>query len=52
MQPPYKTLIVLVAALDHACERVGKPFLEVLVRLEHIGHEEVHQGPQLHQTVL
>jgi len=48
----YKTLVVLSAALDHASEWIGKPLLEVSVRLKDVGHEEVHQRPQLHQAVL
>ena len=52
MKPAYEALVVLATALYHAGERVGKPLLEVAVRLEHVRHEEVHQRPQLHQAVL
>ena len=47
-----ETVVVLATSLDHACERIGEPLLELAVRLEDVRHEEVHQRPQLHQTVL
>lgn len=47
-----KTLVVLLAALNHTSQGVGEPLLEVPVWLEDVGHQEVHQRPQLHQTVL
>jgi len=52
VQSAYKALVVLSAALDHSGERVCKPLLEVTVRLKDVRHEEMHQRPQLHQTVL
>lgn len=52
VQPLDQALIVLLAALDHSRQRVGEPFLELAVGLEDMGHEEVHQRPQLHQAVL
>ena len=52
VQPLDKALVVLLAALDHPRQRVGEPLLELPVGLEHVGHEEVHQRPQLHQAVL
>lgn len=47
-----QALVVLLAALDHPRQRVGEPFFELAVGLEHVRHEEVHQGPQLHEAVL
>lgn len=45
-------VIVLLRALDHSRERIGKPLLEVLVRGEDVRHKEMHQRPQLHEGVL
>jgi len=39
-------------ALDHAGEGVAEPVLEGGVAVEDVGHEEVHQRPQLHEVVL
>lgn len=47
-----QTLVVLLAALDHARQRVGEPLFELAVGLENVRHEEVHEWPQLHQAVL
>lgn len=52
VEPLDQALVVLLAALDHPRQRVGEPFFELAVGLEDVWHEEVHQGPQLHQTVL
>lgn len=52
VKPLNQTFIVLLAALNHSCQRVGKPFFEFPVGLENMGHEEVHERPQLHQAVL
>ena len=52
MQPFDQALVVLLAALNHPSQGVGKPFLELAVRLEDVGHQEVHEGPELHQAVL
>lgn len=45
VKSPDEAVIILVAALNHARQRVGEPLLELLVRLEYVWHEEVHQGP-------
>lgn len=45
-------LIDLLLSLDHAQQRVVKPVLELRMTGKDLGHEEVHQGPQLHQIVL
>ena len=45
-------LVIFLAALDHPSEGVGEPLLEVRVGGKDGGHEEVHQGPQLHEVVL
>lgn len=47
-----QALVVLLAALDHASQRVGEPLLELAVGLEDVRHEEMHERPQLHQAVL
>lgn len=52
VQPLDERVVVVPAALDHAREGVAEPLPELPVRLEHVGHEEVHQRPQLHQVVL
>lgn len=52
VEPLDQAFIVLLTALDHSRQRVGEPFFELAVGLEDVGHEEVHQGPQLHQAVL
>ena len=41
-----------LGALHHAGERVGEPVLELGMGGEDLGHEEVHERPQLHQVVL
>lgn len=43
MKPLDQALIVLLAALDHARQRVGEPLLELTVGLEDVRHEEVHE---------
>ena len=52
VQSEHYRLIVFLTALHHASERVREPLLEVCVRREDGGHEEVHERPQLHQVVL
>jgi len=52
VEPLDQALVVLLAALDHPRQRVGEPLFELAVGLEDVGHEEVHQRPQLHQAVL
>ena len=52
VKPLNQAFIVLLTALDHSCQWVGKPFFEFPVGLENMGHEEVHERPQLHQAVL
>ena len=52
VQPLDQAVVVLGRALDHSSQGIGKPFLEVTVRFEDVGHEEVHEGPELHQVVL
>lgn len=52
VEPFDQAFIVLLTTLNHSRQRVGKPFFEFSVGLEDVGHEEVHQGPQLHQAVL
>lgn len=52
VEPFDQAFIVLLTTLNHSCQRIGKPFFEFSVGLEDVGHEEVHQGPQLHQAVL
>ena len=47
---PY--LIDICLALHHPCEGVVEPVLELCVTGKHLGHQEVHEGPQLHQIVL
>lgn len=47
-----QAFVVLLTALNHSCQRVGEPLFELAVGLEDVGHEEVHQRPQLHQAVL
>ena len=39
-------------ALHHAGEGVAEPVLELRVGVEDVGHEEVHERPQLHEVVL
>ena len=45
-------LVDLLLALDHAQQRVVEPVFELCVAGKDLGHEEVHQGPQLHQVIL
>lgn len=52
VEPFDQALVVLLTALDHSCQWVGEPLLELAVGLEDVRHEEVHQRPQLHQAVL
>ena len=52
MEACHNGLVVLLASLHHPCQRIREPLLEVSVRREDGGHEEVHQGPQLHQVIL
>lgn len=52
VEPLDQALVVLLTSLDHSCQRVGEPLFELAVGLEDVGHEEVHQRPQLHQAVL
>lgn len=52
VEPLHQALVVLLTALDHSRQRVGEPLLELAVGLEDVGHEEMHQRPQLHQAVL
>ena len=52
VEPLDQALVVLLTALDHSRQRVGEPLFELAVGLEDVGHEEVHEGPQLHQAVL
>lgn len=52
MKSSNETLVVFPAALDHTGQRIGKPLLEITMRLKDMWHKEVHQGPQLHQAVL
>lgn len=52
MESANEVLVVLLVAFDHALERVGEPVLELAVRGEDVGHEEVHEGPQFHEVVL
>lgn len=47
-----EVLVVLLVAFDHAFEGVGEPVLELAVGREDVGHEEMHEGPELHQVVL
>ena len=43
VEAPHELLAVLPAPLHHPCEGVGEPLLELSVRLEDVGHEEVHE---------
>lgn len=52
VEPLHQAFVVLLAALDHPRQRVGEPLFELAVGLEDVGHQEVHQRPQLHQAVL
>lgn len=52
VEPLDQAFVVLLTAFDHSRQRVGEPFLELTVRLEDVGHEEVHERPELHQAVL
>lgn len=52
VQPLDQPFVVLLTALDHSRQRVGEPFFKLSMGLEDVGHEEVHQRPQLHQAVL
>ena len=52
VEPLNQAFVVLLTALDHSRQRVGKPLLELAVGLEDVGHEEVHERPKLHQAVL
>jgi hypothetical protein len=52
VQPLEYALVEFVLSLDHSSERIGKPLSEVLMGLEHVRHQKVHERPQLHQIVL
>lgn len=52
VKPLDQAFIVLLTSLNHPRQWVGEPFFELTVGLKDVGHEEVHQGPQLHQTIL
>lgn len=45
-------LIDLLLAFNHTQQRVVEPVLELRMTGKNLGHEEVHQGPQLHQIIL
>lgn len=52
VKPLHQAFVVLLTALDHSRQRVGEPLFELAVGLEDVGHEEMHEGPELHQAVL
>lgn len=52
VEPLDQPFVVLLTALDHSRQWVGEPFFKLSMGLEDVGHEEVHQRPQLHQAVL
>ena len=37
---------------DGLVEGVGEPLLEVLLAAEDLWHQEMHEGPQLHDIIL
>ena len=39
-----------MTAFDHAGERIGEPLFEFPMTREDVGHQEMHQRPQLHQA--
>ena len=45
-------LVDFLLALNHAQQRVVEPVLELRMAGKDLGHEEVHEGPQLHQVIL
>merc|ERR1719225_1826427 len=45
-------VVILHVALHHPRHGVAEPLFEVSVGLEYVRHEEMHQGPELHQIVL
>lgn len=47
-----KTFVIFMTSFYHSCERVSKPFFKFSVRLKDMWHKEVHERPQLHQTIL
>ncbi len=47
---PY--LVDVCLPLHHPCEGIVEPVLELCVTGKHLGHQEVHERPQLHQVVL
>lgn len=48
----HQTFVVLLTALNHPRQRVGEPLFELSVGLKDVRHQEVHEGPKLHQAVL
>ena len=47
-----EVLVESLGTLYHVGHGVGEPVFELLVGLEHVGHEEVHERPEFHQIVL
>ena len=45
-------LVDFLLALHHTQQRVVEPVLELRMAGKDLGHEEVHQRPQLHQVIL
>ena len=41
-----------LSTFDHGVEGVAEPVGEFLAGAEDVGHEEVHEGPELHEVVL
>jgi len=52
MKPPNELFVILPAPFDHPREWIREPLLELTMRLEDMWHEEVHEGPKLHEVVL
>ena len=52
VEASHQLVVVLVRALAHAAQGRVEPVAEVAVRGEDARHEEVHEGPELHEAVL
>ena len=52
VESPDEFLIVFTISFNHPSERIRKPLLKLVMRLEHIGHEKVHKRPEFHEIIL
>ena len=52
MKTSDEALVVLLRPFNHPTQRIREPLSELPMWGKDMGHQEVHQGPELHQVVL